>query len=232
MANSRYRVSADNARRLQLTSPHTRVPRLGIMPSRGLSMRLWLPAALVISSALGCTSDEARARQEAWSAFTDLEERAPDHWAAWTLAFSVAEVADRALTYAARADGLEPSEEEFMIWTEGAMTAFADCQDRGESLDVCEAWQEWEVREDTRERAEDERRKTALPDAWKAREAARAAFFAAQEKLEAAAPDAWAKWEAADTEFLRVDPDRWDSARNARAQVPLPIRALMADGSY
>ena len=72
----------------------------------------------------------------------------------------------------------------------------------------------------------------AFPDAWEARRAARAAMFAAQERLQAAAPDAWVKWEAADAEFRRVDPDGWESSRRSRAQLPHPSLVFMSDYAY
>lgn len=195
-------------------------------------MRRWWPLALIVSLAFGCAPDGARERREAWSAFLALEDQARDHWAAWALAFSVAEAADLALHYASWSEGLESSEEEITVWVEEMGKAFEECRDLALPLDLCDAWQEHEAREDARREDEDEQRRIAFPNAWEARRAARAAVFAAQERLRAAAPDAWAKWEAADSEFQRIDPDGWESARRARAQLPHPNPIFMSDYTY
>ena len=151
-------------------------------------MRRWLSSALVVSFAFGCTPDGARERREAWSAFVAVEEQAREHWAAWALASSVSEPADLALYYASRAEGLESSAEE-VVDTAGEMVrAFSECRDLGLPLDQCDAWQETEAREDARRKAEDAPRRMAFPDAWEARRAARAAMFAAQERVHVLLP--------------------------------------------
>ena len=71
-----------------------------------------LLAGVILVATSGCAPEGAAERREAWVAFTDLEEQARDHWAAWALALAVAEKSDRVLHYAARSKGIAFAEEQ------------------------------------------------------------------------------------------------------------------------